>query len=59
VVAALAQAPVGGKVVILALRTPNGQIYHYSLEPDEANVLRNQMTGAISSARKQGRQTRQ
>ncbi len=58
VVAAEAQESVGGEIVSLLFRTDNGQVYPFALPPNEANHLKNQMTKAIASARKQARKSR-
>ena len=54
-----AQQAEGGSAVILSFRTDNGQVYSFAMPLKDANGLRNEMTSAISAARKQARQTRQ
>jgi hypothetical protein len=58
-VAGMAEPAVGGKAVLVGIRTDNGQLYPFALQAEQADELRNQLVGAIASARKQARQTRQ
>ncbi len=58
VVAAMAQAPVGGDRVILFLRSDTGFPYHFSLSPKDAEDLRPELFRAAKSAKKQTSQSR-
>ncbi len=58
VVAAMAQAPVGGDRVILFLRSDTGFPYHFSLSPKDAEDLRPELFRAAKSAKIQASQFR-
>jgi len=58
VVAAVADAPVGGGKVILALRGDNNVVQHFALQPSEAEKLRPQLFRAVKSATAQKKKTR-
>ena len=58
VVAAMAQAPVGGDRVILFLRSDTDFPYHFSLSPKDAEALRPELFRAAKSAKKQASQLR-
>ncbi len=58
VVAATAQAPVGGGKVLLLVRSSNNLPYHFSLRFQEAEQLLSELPDAIQSAKNQSSQSR-
>ena len=58
VVAATAEAATGGGKVILALRGDKGLLFHFALQPDDAEGLRPNLYRAAKSAKKQTAQSR-